>query len=152
MKGKLYIVSTPIGNLEDITNRAVRTLKGVDIIACEDTRVTKKLLNYLSVNKPLQSYHEHNEAKKSFLFFSVLGANPINVKLEVGSPDMLKEEVAAQGPGIVSISISFSQASFMSLYPGSEIPGVPASETSAIFFPFSNSLASSIDFSVSLCS
>ena len=87
MKGKLYIVSTPIGNLEDITNRAVKTLKEVDIIACEDTRVTKKLLNYLSVNKPLQSYHEHNETKKSIeLASELLKGKNIALVSDAGTP------------------------------------------------------------------
>jgi len=87
MKGKLYIVSTPIGNLEDITNRAVRTLKEVDIIACEDTRVTKKLLNYLSVTKPLQSYHEHNETEKSIeVVNELLKGKNIALVSDAGTP------------------------------------------------------------------
>jgi len=65
MKGKLYIVSTPIGNLEDITLRALRILREVDIIACEDTRVTKKLIFHHQILKPLTSYHEHNEIEKA---------------------------------------------------------------------------------------
>jgi 16S rRNA (cytidine1402-2'-O)-methyltransferase len=65
MKGKLYIVSTPIGNLEDITLRALRILREVDIIACEDTRVTKKLIFHHQILKPLTSYHEHNEKEKA---------------------------------------------------------------------------------------
>lgn len=60
MPGKLYIVGTPIGNLGDMTYRAVETLGSVDFVAAEDTRVTQKLLNYFDIKKPLVSYHEHN--------------------------------------------------------------------------------------------
>ncbi len=64
-KGKLYICPTPIGNLEDITIRTIRTLEEVDIIAAEDTRHSLKLLNHYGIKKPLTSYHEHNEREKS---------------------------------------------------------------------------------------
>lgn len=62
MAGKLYVVGTPIGNLEDISARALRILGEVDFIAAEDTRVTLKLLNHFSIKKPLVSYFEHNKA------------------------------------------------------------------------------------------
>jgi len=65
LSGTLYLVATPIGNLEDITFRAVRLLKEADLIACEDTRQTRKLLDHYGIAKPTVSYHEHNEAERA---------------------------------------------------------------------------------------
>jgi 16S rRNA (cytidine1402-2'-O)-methyltransferase len=62
--GKLYIIATPIGNLKDITLRALETLKEVDLILCEDTRVTKKLLEHYNIEKPVESYHQHSNFNK----------------------------------------------------------------------------------------
>ncbi len=64
-RGTLYLVGTPIGNLEDITFRAIRTLKEVELIACEDTRQTQKLLNHYAIETQTTSYHEHNELTRS---------------------------------------------------------------------------------------
>ena len=61
----LYVVATPIGNLEDITLRALRVLRQADLIACEDTRHTQKLLNHFEINTPMQSYHQHNETARA---------------------------------------------------------------------------------------
>ena len=74
--GTLYVVATPIGNLEDITYRAVRILKEADLIACEDTRHTAKLLHHYGIDKPTVSYHEHNEAAR---------AEELVAKLEAGA-------------------------------------------------------------------
>ena len=72
MSGRLYIVSTPIGNLEDITLRALKVLKEADVIACEDTRTTRKLLTRYAIETPLVSYHEHNEIEKAKELLSLL--------------------------------------------------------------------------------
>ena len=87
MIGKLYIVATPIGNLEDITLRALRILKEVDLIAAEDTRQTLKLLNHYEINKPLISYHRHNEEIKSEILIEKL-KNGENIALvsDAGTP------------------------------------------------------------------
>lgn len=74
-KGTLYVVATPIGNLEDMTYRAVRILREADLIACEDTRHTAKLLAHYGIEKPTVSYHEHNEAAR---------AEELVIKLEQG--------------------------------------------------------------------
>src|SRR5436853_1429516 len=84
---KLYLVATPIGNLEDITLRALRVLREVDLIACEDTRQTRKLLNHFSIVRPVVSYHEHNEAERAAELVARLaeGANVALVS-DAGTP------------------------------------------------------------------
>lgn len=86
-KGTIYIVATPIGNLEDITLRALRILKEVDLIAAEDTRHTLKLLNYYEISKPLISYHRHNEEIKTNVLIEKL-ENGENIALvsDAGTP------------------------------------------------------------------
>ena len=72
MPGTLYLVATPIGNLQDMSFRAVDVLKSVSVIACEDTRHSRKLLNHFEISNNLVSYHEHNEAERSAELASVL--------------------------------------------------------------------------------
>jgi len=85
--GTLYVVATPIGNLKDITFRALETLKQVNIIACEDTRVTKKLLTHYGIkNKKLISYHEHNEDIASEKIIKLLEKEDIALVSDAGTP------------------------------------------------------------------
>ena len=86
-KGNLYIVATPIGNLDDITLRAIKTLQEADLIAAEDTRHTLKLLNHLEISKPMISYHRHNEETKSEVLIEKLqeGQN-IALVSDAGTP------------------------------------------------------------------
>jgi len=87
MNGKIYIVATPIGNLEDITLRALRILKEVDLIAAEDTRNTLKLLNHYDISKPLISYHRHNEdVKTEVLINKIKEGKNIAIVSDAGTP------------------------------------------------------------------
>ena len=85
--GCLYLVATPIGNLEDITYRAVRVLSECDLVACEDTRQTRKLLDHYGIKKPMLSCHEHNEAARGRLIVDKL-TQGLNVALvsDAGTP------------------------------------------------------------------
>ncbi|MGB9699580.1 MAG: 16S rRNA (cytidine(1402)-2'-O)-methyltransferase [Thermodesulfobacteriota bacterium] len=87
LQGKLYLVSTPIGNLEDITLRALRILKEVDLIAAEDTRHTRKLLTHYDIHKPLISYHEHNQQEKEeFLLQEIKKGKSVALVTDAGTP------------------------------------------------------------------
>ncbi len=87
MGGTLYIVSAPIGNLEDITLRALRILKDVDLIAAEDTRHTRKLLGHYDIHTPMISYFEHNELRRSKSLLSKLeGGSDIALISNAGTP------------------------------------------------------------------
>ncbi len=113
--GILYVVATPIGNLEDITLRAIRTLKEVDLIAAEDTRRTRKLLNAYKISTPLISLHEHNEKEKSELIIAKInsGMNVAYVS-DAGTP-------CVSDPG--HYLIDFAQAENIRVIP---IPGPSA--------------------------
>jgi 16S rRNA (cytidine1402-2'-O)-methyltransferase len=87
MAGTLYLVATPIGNLEDITQRALRVLNEVDVIACEDTRHTRKLLNHYGIKTATISYHEHNEKERAKkLIEQLLCGSNVAVVSDAGTP------------------------------------------------------------------
>lgn len=106
MPGTLYICATPIGNLEDITLRALRVLKEVDLIAAEDTRHTRKLLSHYEINTPLTSYYEHNARQKGpYLLEQLLQGKKIALVSDAGTPGisdpgslLVQEAIKAQVP------------------------------------------------------
>lgn len=101
MKGKIYLVATPIGNLEDITIRALKVLKEVDLIAAEDTRHTLGLLNHFEISKPLISYYKQNEKTKSeILIQKVLEGKNIAIVSDAGTPG-----ISDPGEEIVKVAI-----------------------------------------------
>jgi 16S rRNA (cytidine1402-2'-O)-methyltransferase len=87
MPGKLYLVATPIGNLQDITLRALETLRSVDLIACEDTRHTRNLLNHFRISNRTISYHEHNEQERAEeLADRLIQGESIAIVTDAGTP------------------------------------------------------------------
>lgn len=101
MSGKLYLVATPIGNLEDITLRAIRILKEVDIIVAEDTRHTLKLLNHLEISKPLISYQRHSDEKRiNEIIEKILEGKNIALVTDAGTPG-----ISDPGEEVVKVAI-----------------------------------------------
>ena len=114
-KPALYLVGTPIGNLEDITLRALRVLKEVDLIACEDTRQTQKLLNHFTITTRTTSYHEHNEAAKSAeLVKAIQEGGSVALVTDAGMPGI-------SDPGYRLITLAIQQG-----VPVVPIPGASA--------------------------
>ncbi len=101
--GTLYIVATPIGNLEDITLRALRILKEVDLIAAEDTRHTRHLLDRYQIETPLTSYHDHNKEEKApVLVARILDGNNVALVSDAGTPGI-------SDPGYFLINLAIGQ-------------------------------------------
>ncbi len=116
--GSLYIVATPIGNLEDITLRAIRVLKEADLIAAEDTRHTRNLLNKYEIDSPLTSYHDHNKEEKApVLVAQMLDGNNVALVSDAGTPGI-------SDPGYFLINLAVDQN-----IPVIPIPGATAAIT-----------------------
>lgn len=99
MSGKLYLCATPIGNLEDITYRVIRTLKEVDIIGAEDTRNSIKLLNHFDIHTPMTSYHEYNKVDKArYLVGEIQKGKNVAIITDAGTPGISDpgEEICRQ--------------------------------------------------------
>lgn len=119
--GTLYLVPTPIGNLEDMTFRAINTLKEVDLIACEDTRVTQKLLNHFEIDTPKTSYHEHNiQEQTSKLLKQLLEGKSIAQVSDAGMPSI-------SDPGVELVEAAIEQG--ITVIP---LPGANAALTALI--------------------
>jgi len=115
-KGILYVVATPLGNLEDMTLRGTRILREVDLIAAEDTRTTRKLLNHYGIHTPQTSYFEHNEPRKAeTLLIRLKGGQKIALVSEAGTPSI-------SDPGFRLIRLAI----------GHDIPVVPIPGSSAV--------------------
>ena len=112
MAGKIYLVATPIGNLSDISMRAIETLKNVDIIACEDTRNTIRLLNHFEIKGHLTSYHEYNKIDKAYeLCEKVKEGNNIAFVSDAGMP-------AISDPGYELVEIAYKEGLEVTVVPG----------------------------------
>ena len=120
MSGRLYLCATPIGNLEDITLRVLRTLQEVDLIAAEDTRNSIKLLNHFEIKTPMTSYHEYNKIEKAYTLIEKM-QNGMNIALitDAGTPGISDpgEELAAMcyDAGIEVTSLPGPAACIMAL-------------------------------------
>ncbi len=112
MSGKLYLCATPIGNLEDITLRVIRTLKEVDLIAAEDTRNSIKLLNHFDIKTPMTSYHEYNKVEKAYTLIDKMRSG-VNVALitDAGTPGI-------SDPGEVLVAMCYEAGIEVTSLPG----------------------------------
>lgn len=132
----LYLVATPIGNLEDITLRALRVLRSVDTIACEDTRQTQKLLNHFDIRTPTVSYHMHNEAGRATELAAALKAGAcIAVVSDAGTPGIADPgghiAVAAIAAGVPVFPIPGANAAISALIASGLVANLAAGEGAA---------------------
>lgn len=123
--GKLYLVATPIGNLEDLTFRAVRILKEVPLIAAEDTRTSGVLLKHYNIETPLTPYHDHNKTNKTSALVDHLTRNDLALISDAGTP-------AVNDPGFVLVQAALREGHQVIPIPG---PSAPVTALSASGLP-----------------
>ena len=142
MPGTLFVVATPIGNLEDLSMRALRTLREVDLIAAEDTRRTSKLLAHYEIQKPLASLHEHNETREAIRLISKLESG-LNIALvsDAGTPAIADPGyhfvAQAREAGIPVVPIPGANAAITAI----SAAGLPADSFLFLGFPPSGGVA-----------
>jgi len=136
--GILYIVATPIGNLSDISVRAIDTLGSVDLILCEDTRTTKKLLDHYGIETPTVSYHEHSKLKKTEYIIQLLKEGKILALVsDAGTPGVsdpgnkLIAGIIESGPGVQVVSVPGPSA----LIAAASVSGFPTDKFLFLGFP-----------------
>ena len=135
MSGTLYVVATPIGNLEDMTYRAVRVLQEVELIAAEDTRHSRKLLNHYGIATPLISYHEHNEESRSAQLLEKLqGGQSLALISDAGTPCIAdpgyRLVLRCRQAGVAAVTVPGASALIAAL----SISGLPTDAFSFIGF------------------
>src|SRR5438552_2113043 len=122
--GTLYIVGTPIGNLEDMTPRGQRVLRDVQLIAAEDTRHTRKLLNRFGITTPAISYHAHNERARLEPILAALAAGDVALVSDAGTP------------GISDPGLELIRAALAAGYPVTAVPGPVAAVVALVLSGF----------------
>jgi 16S rRNA (cytidine1402-2'-O)-methyltransferase len=171
MSGVLYVVATPIGNLEDITPRALRVLREVDVVACEDTRRTRQLLTHFDIHTPTVSYYEHNKMTRGPQLVRQLGeGKSVALVSDAGTPGisdpgvLLVREARAAGvrvvpvPGPSAVAAALSAAGlpadrfvfdgFLPVKPGrrrNRLAALRALETTLVFYESPHRIAATLE-------
>jgi 16S rRNA (cytidine1402-2'-O)-methyltransferase len=127
--GTLYIVATPIGNLEDLSPRAVRTLREVALIAAEDTRHSRRLLTHFDIETPTVSYHEHNQRKRREFLLNALETGDVALITDAGTP-------AVSDPGADLVTTALASGHRVSPIPGTSAVAAAVSASGLIDGPF----------------
>src|SRR5215213_8803780 len=127
--GTLYVVATPIGNLEDLSPRAVRVLREVDLIAAEDTRHSRRLLAHFGIKTPTVSYHEHNQRTRRELLLGALASGNVGLITDAGTPGV-------SDPGADLVAAAIEAGYRVSPIPGASALAAAVSASGLIDGPF----------------